>query len=159
MNVDRIAELLDKNSKSLLTKENPSINLIDVFEIVERIARTFIKDNAVIPYYDAEIKKLQTPFEPILQWITFEDFADKYGFLTAECLYEMRRYSPEFQAMCIQTKRDESDRAKRWHMDERRVLEYFLKRWREKDKTNPNIMNKMTSKVDFMEQELLKFKG
>lgn len=142
MDRNRVKHLIENNRKTLLSKENASINLIDLFEITEHVAREVMNDTT-------PVISCQQQFNPVLQWITFKEFQVKYPFLSEESLLEMNRYCPEFKKFCAKRKRlGFPDRNHQWHIDQKLALGFFLKRWEDKDTTNPRIMKKMTPHID-----------
>jgi len=150
MNRQRVKQLLNSNIETLTRKENPSLNLIELFEITEHIAREMINDSTPIisrvPNVNASPKEIS--------WMHFKDFSHKYKFITNETLHEKCSNDKNFSKFC-KRERICGSRLK-FHLNEKEALQYFLDIFNQNNKKHPFINKKIAKNLEFIQAEFAK---
>jgi len=119
MNKERVKELITNMHISMDTKnESPTVNIYDLFELLEIVARNAINDNT-------DVKNLQLQSRPTHsinqgENISLADFAEKYPFISRYSLYDMIQKHPDFALFC------NKDKQGAWYMNELKGLKFFM---------------------------------
>jgi len=149
MDNQRVKNLLNSNIQSLSQKENPSLNLIELFEITEHVAREIMGDTTAI---HSHVSKFE-PIERENSWITPQEFANKYKFVHWSVLYQMRKYVDDF-SKTWELRR--GLKRKIWFMNEKLALKYFIDKHLQDDTKNPSVMLCVGRNLEFLKKELEK---
>ncbi len=146
MNKERVKQLIQNNRLTLSDKEKASLNLIEMFEIVEHISREVMGD-------DTPVKSCLPIIEKPIKWMLPQDFANKYPFINWATLYHYKNYDPDFRKIVFRLR---GKTRLQWHLNQKLALEFFIKQFEEKDCRHLPTWKKMKNIIFFMKSELQK---